>query len=91
MAKKTKIISEAEAKSILADAAREIQALDERIEELKEEKKFFIKDVKDAGISTTALAEAIRRIRKQKANKGFEDEVELYMESLSDNIFPLKN
>ena len=91
MAKKTKIISEAEAKSILADAAREIQALDERIEELKEEKKLFIKDVKDAGISTTALAEAIRRIRKQKANKGFEDEVELYMESLSDNIFPLKN
>ena len=88
---KKRVISEIEAKEILADAAKQIQAIDERIEVLKEDKREVIKNVKDLGLSTTVLNEAIKRIRRQKKNKSFEDEVDLYMEYVETYIAPLKD
>ena len=88
---KKRVISEVEAKEILAEAAKQIQAIDERIEVLKEDKREVIKNVKDLGLSTTVLNEAIKRIRRQKKNKSFEDEVDLYMECVESYITPLKD
>ena len=88
---KKRVISEVEAKEILAEAAKHIQAIDERIEVLKEDKREVVKNVKSLGLSTTVLNEAIKRVRKQKQNKSFEDEVDLYMECVESYIAPLKD
>jgi uncharacterized protein (UPF0335 family) len=69
MAKKDqRVISEAEAKEILEHAAAQIQLIDERIEQLKEDRKEIIKNIKDQGLNVKALNQAIRRVRSKKSN-----------------------
>jgi len=89
MAKK-QVISDAEAKEILLEAARRVQHIDEEIKGLQDDKKEILKDIKDKGLSVTMLKKAIQRLREIKKNPSKEQELELYMEAISDVIEPIK-
>jgi len=80
------IISQDEARGILREAAIEIQAIDNTIADLKEDKKEILKAVKDKGLDRTVLNKAIARLRQAKKKPRIEDEIDLYVDVIKDLI-----
>jgi uncharacterized protein (UPF0335 family) len=89
MKQKTEL-SQEEAKELLIRSAKEIQALEERMTELKEFKKNIIDGVKSHGLEVKALNQAIKRVRDKKKNPLMEEEIDLYMDVIENYIQPLK-
>ena len=87
--KQTKVMSEQDARELLADAAKRIQRIDESIKELQEEKKDIIKRVKDEGLNVRALKDAINRVRKVKKDPRLEDEIEIYEAYIEEYVKPV--
>jgi len=88
--KKGQVIPQQEAEEILREAAKAVQAIDERIEVLKEEKKEIFKNVKNKGLSVSLLRKAIQRLRELKKSPTKEQELELYIKAVEEVVEPVK-
>ena len=86
---KQRVLSEADAKELLRESAARIQRIDQAIKELQEEKRDILKKIKDEGLNTKILNEAIRTIRKAKKDPSFIEEVEMYEGYIENIINPL--